>query len=570
MRLPRSRVASPRSLLLATTIAAALGGVPVAAAGQAGVTHADNAVPVPRGMLRLSVIPSWTRYDARFTGSGTATEPLGAVLTSDALGSAELPALTRLEAALRALTGDPDFRLSLGASTAFASVRVVTTPLTLEYGLTRRVSFGVTVPIVQRQREMLLDIHARDGIRVQRAGNVGPSAAAIDPAVHAAANQLASQLNTAAGQLEAKVAACAADPGAAGCAAIDADRAGAMAAVQETRLVAMSVLYVYGTSPEDPGVGLVPRARLSAEIATRLQALNGRLATYLGGNPVPTQVPPRGAAGPVAAGDVRDLARRGVAGLGPDSLARISRIGIGDVEIGTRILLWDSRPARAPRDSVAAAGPRARVVVGALARLATGEPPGDHELFAVGGGDGQADAEGMLAVDVDATSRLGATVVARYTAQLGEVGAFRLPDANGSLTPFGDTRAGTRRPGDILALEVSPRYWLANSLFLAAHYGFTRRADDAYAFPTDAVVDPIPIPGVPALPAEASRGGYTEQRAGFSLSYSTVAEWERGRVRLPIEVSYTHLETFAGSSAMVPRAGRDQILVRVYYPLLRR
>ena len=83
------------------------------------------------------------------------------------------------------------------------------------------------------------------------------------------------------------------------------------------------------------------------------------------------------------------------------------------------------------------------------------------------------------------------------------------------------------------------------------------------------VEDPIPLPTVTPLPTQATAGGYTEHRAGFSLSYSTVAEWERRRVRVPIEVSYTHLETFHGSSAMVPRAGRDQILLRLYYPLRR-
>ena len=36
-----------------------------------------------------------------------------------------------------------------------------------------------------------------------------------------------------------------------------------------------------------------------------------------------------------------------------------------------------------------------------------------------------------------------------------------------------------------------------------------------------------------------------------------------------IEVSYAHIETFSGSNAMVPRAGRDQIQVRLYYRVRR-
>ena len=42
-----------------------------------------------------------------------------------------------------------------------------------------------------------------------------------------------------------------------------------------------------------------------------------------------------------------------------------------------------------------------------------------------------------------------------------------------------------------------------------------------------------------------------------------------GAVRLPIEVSYSHIETFSGSSGMVPRAGRDQIQLRLYYRVRR-
>ena len=562
-----ARAIRRRRLQAALPVAACLVVLPAAAGAQGGLTHADAVAPVPRGMVRLSATPSWLRYDSRFTAAG-GTEPLGAVLTSDTLGSVQLPALRTYESALQSLTGNPSLRLSFGRAFAAASVRVVTTPVTLEYGLTRRLSLGVTVPIVQRQRELLLDITATG----DSAGNIGPVGSAVRPQMHAQASRLAEAIEGAAAALQQRITQCAATPAAAECAAVRADPAGAAATLFEGNQVAASVRYIYGVDAASPGaIGLVPRAELTAGIDARLEALNTRFATYLGGTPLSTRTAPAGSLGAATAADLRALTRSGTLGLGPDSLARVSKIGIGDVEVGARLLLWDTRAPRTVADTVdAARGARVRILLGALARLGTGMPASDDELFVPGSGDGQTDAEGSIAADVEGIGRFGATLLARYTAQLGTVAATRLPEEDGRLAPFGARGIGTRTLGSIVTVEVSPRYRLGNSLYLAGHYAFRSRGDDRYEFPVAGVVDPLPflVPR-PGLPATATVEGHTEQRAGIGLSYSTYAEWERGAVRIPIEVSYTHLETFSGSNAMVPRAGRDQVQVRLYYRVRR-
>ncbi|MBA3891730.1 MAG: hypothetical protein H0X64_14495, partial [Gemmatimonadaceae bacterium] len=176
---PQCASRARRGAILAGALAAtALVVLPNVAPGQAGLTGVASAAPVPRGTLRFSATPSWLRYTSRFTADG-GTEPLGAVLTSDALGTAEIPALRRFESALRAVTGDSDFRLSLGGSIATTGIRIVTTPVMLEYGLSDRLSFGVTLPIVQRQRELVLDIEPRGPLST---GNVGPVGTAALPA----------------------------------------------------------------------------------------------------------------------------------------------------------------------------------------------------------------------------------------------------------------------------------------------------------------------------------------------------------------------------------------------------
>src|SRR3954468_12232199 len=76
------------------------------------LSHLDDAAPVPAGMLRLRVANVWSRFDERFAVDGTS--PLGAELSADSLGSAQLPRLQPIEASLRTLVADSTLRLSLG------------------------------------------------------------------------------------------------------------------------------------------------------------------------------------------------------------------------------------------------------------------------------------------------------------------------------------------------------------------------------------------------------------------------------------------------------------------------
>lgn len=561
-RTPRLAHQAPLAGALMALAMAALG---PAAGAQAGLTGVASAEPVPWGMVRFSATPSWLRYTSRFTAGG-GTEPLGAVLTSDALGTAQIPALRRFESALQALTGDSDVRLSLGGSVATAGIRVVTTPLALDFGVTDRLSLGVVLPIVQRQRELVLDIEPRGPLST---GNVGPVGNAALPAMYARAGALATGIDAAATQLAARIATCTGQPATAGCSAISADRAGADATVLAARQVAEGLRYVYGTAASAPGIGLVPHRSLTATIDARLAELNTRFATYLGAAPLSDTSAPAGSNGLATAESLRSLSRRGFAGIGQDSLSRITKLGVGDLELGARYVVWDNSVRGGMTDSVPGAL-RVRALAGVLARLATGAPGNDDELFLPGAGDGQSDVEGSLAVDVEAAGRLGVTLAGRYTAQLGSIAATRLPDDGGSMTPFGARGSGSRSLGDILALEVSPRYRLGNAFHVTAHYAFLRRGDDSFTFDASPLQDSaLHLDEVDPLPASASAGGFTEQRAGIGMTYSTFAAWERGGVRLPIEVSYSHLETFSGSSAMVPRAGRDQIQVRLYYRVRR-
>src|SRR3712207_1977150 len=150
----RRRAARASSCALCAIVAA----TPVHA--QTALTRTEDAAPIPRGVARLRIIPSWSRYDARFDPSSGAasTAPLAGLLTAEALGVAEIPALGPSEDALRTLTGDPAFRLSLGRSVSRGTARVVTTAVVAEYGLTRRLTLRGMLPFVQSQTELFVAV----------------------------------------------------------------------------------------------------------------------------------------------------------------------------------------------------------------------------------------------------------------------------------------------------------------------------------------------------------------------------------------------------------------------------
>src|SRR5258705_2617028 len=151
--LARASVFTPvvRSLPRVAVVAfiALLASAPLGRTGaQSGVGPLDDATPIPRGWLRFGVLNSWTRYDSRFGASG-GIDPLGAPLSTDSLGPRQLPLLAPVEGALQTLTNNPLQRLTFGRLAVQSDARIVTTPFVLEYGATNRLSFGVTVPVVQ-------------------------------------------------------------------------------------------------------------------------------------------------------------------------------------------------------------------------------------------------------------------------------------------------------------------------------------------------------------------------------------------------------------------------------------
>lgn len=533
-------------------------GVTQSSAAQAGMTRVDDASPVPSGYARLRVIPSWTRFEDVFSRSGDdRTIPLASALAAESLGVRQIPVLAPAQDALRTLTGDPTLRLSLGRSTATAAARIATTAIAAEYGVSRWLTVSAVLPIVQTRTEVFAALNAQGSGNA----NVGPNPAAVIPAQQAQAVALQGQLNTVRGTLQARLAQCETNPASdPSCAAILANRGDVVSLLGESDAFRTALGTIFGVTQADDPQPFAPLGGTSAAaaITQRLAALTARFRSYVGSSAdVITAAVPY-AVGPAGFGDLQQVLLRGAFELAPDSLTRVYRINVGDVELGAKLLVFESGR-WPPSGDAPSPWLRTRIAVSALVRLATGLPTLErlpYRYLEYGTGDGQTDVEGAVFATVGLGRYFSVLGAARYTAQLGEVDGARVPFEDGVITPFLPLHRGTRKLGDVFVAEITPRWLPGRYVGFDGHYALIRRDDDEYSA----------VDGEPAF----ARNGYTEQRVGVGVTYSTL-RGARGRFpRVPVEVSLAHIETITGSSALVPRASRDLIEVRLYYRLLGR
>jgi hypothetical protein len=526
---------------------------------QVELSHTDDAAPVPRGMLRLRITNAWTRYDQRYGPAGLVQS--GDALSADALGVAQFPLLTPVETAFRSLSGNPRTRLSLGRLTTSADTRIVTTPIAVEYGLTRRLSVGVIVPVVQTRRTV--------GVRVNQDG--APGNAGLVPlsqrSAAASANEAArASASGAATQLLALIRRCEASQGSQECAGVTADPPGAAAALARARQLAAGA-GALGTTAADAVIA--PRAigTVALEIELQRNALNRQLQQYLGAGAVQaSQV----YFAPTDFSYIDFQGRDGAPGLlqsplagGLDSIRTTERIGFGDVTIGAQYLVFD----RFQRDAMPLRGTlQARLAVGGSVRLGTSIHDTVTNLVDIGTGEGPG-FELRTALDL-ISGRVGGTVAGRYShsfARTVRAPLYGDPESGFPIPVFGPRE---RRAGDVIGIDLTPRYLLSEVFAIDGHYGLERSGSAAYARVTDTAPD---VAGLCAVVSCAGPGGTTRstQRAGLGLRYSTVDAYSRGRARYPFEVSFTHLTTVSGDPG-IPQLTRDQIQLRLFYRLLGR
>jgi hypothetical protein len=545
-----------------TALLALLSCAPIGRAmAQSGVGPLDDATPIPRGWIRFSVLNSWTRYDSRFNGSG-GIDPLGAPLSTDSLGARQLPLLAPVEGALQTLTNNPLQRLTFGKLVTQSDARIVTTPLVLEYGVTNRLSLGVTVPIVQTRQTAQVRVNARAAGDTTKTSNMGwiPASLRTNAAQQNAA--VVTSLTTAATGLTGLLTRCAANPGAAECSTIQGQEAAAAATAARATQFAAAVATAYGINANSALVAPLEGSPLAASIEAQRAALAAQLAAFVPGTQIGTLTT---AATEFSYIDLQGRAQTRTPGLlqsalggGIDSIATTERLGVGDIEIGVRYAVLD----HISRDSVGPPGFQYRLVLGGVYRLATSKPDSARDLLDIGTGEGGGiEGRGSLELIGGAAGLTLAARYAKYFARTVDASLVGYPIAGFPYPAFGPV---SRTAGNVLGLAAAPRGYLNSWLSVEGDYELEHVA--APTFEPIASVEQCSgcVPPLGAVLPVAT----TSQRLGFGVRYSTVLPYLRHRARYPVEVSYHHLETITGD-ATAPKVFRDIIQVRLYYRLLR-
>ncbi|HYW51675.1 MAG TPA: hypothetical protein VE861_13765, partial [Gemmatimonadaceae bacterium] len=336
----------------------------------------DDALTPPRGTFRIQVSNSIADFSQRY-GRNTAgrsegaLEPVGVDFSLDTIGVAQFPGLSSAQTALRSLTGNNAFTLSLGRSVLTSTVRVQTAPILLEAGLSNRLSVGVMVPLVNTRNVASFNVNS-----AANKGTVGFNPARADAStadVAAATNAtLVSQLTAARDQLAARLAQCTANPGSnAQCPAI---LTSAPAINASATAFAQGVTQVYGTTASRASAAAyVPLTASAADsaIRTRVTTLRSQFEQFGVTAISATTTGPAGAVAITPTGLQRVIADS-ASGLAAEPLNTITRQGLGDIEVSLKLRLFDTFGFRSDTMRFLPRGMNIRQSFGGAMRFGTG------------------------------------------------------------------------------------------------------------------------------------------------------------------------------------------------------
>ena len=526
----------------------------------------DDALTAPRGAIRVQFSTSITDISQRY-GKGTpgrtegSVEPLTVDFSADSLGVRQFPGLLTAQNAIRTLTGNNAFTLSLGRTSLTTSVRTQTTPISLEAGLTNRLSIGVMVPIVSARHLVSLNVNPGKSV-----GNVSFNPAREATAAVTTNALLINQMTAARTQLQTLLTSCTANPASnPNCASVLAS--GPAVTASATAFTA-ALTTVYG-STSTGGAPFVPLAGSAADsaIVNRISTFRLQFQGFGIAALAATTTRPAAPDSAVRPDGLQRVIQDSTLGLLAGPLSTITRQGLGDVEVAVKLRLFDTFGTRSDTMRFLPRGLNLRQSFAGVYRFGTGtiEQP-DHYLD-LGTGQGQNDIEVRSFTDVVYGRNFFASVVARYTVQQADQQLFRITDQPDQVyAPAYRQRLVDRDLGDQFEIEVTPR-WILNDFFsVGAQYLFRNKAQDTFsgtfAVPTLESGLPAPITlDASTLQAETAA---TEQRVGFGMTISSVAAHARGKARLPIEVQYFNSRTVAGSGGAVAKLSIHQLQVRLY------
>jgi hypothetical protein len=548
---------------LAGALLLCLAATPELLRAQAVLGVGDDALTLPAGVFRMRLVSQWSRFAERY-GLDTpgrkngALEPLGVDFNLDTIGVAQFENLAPLQSGIRSLTGMNDFTASLGKSVVRIRDNIVATPVAMEFGITSRLSVAVLVPFVTATSEVDFRVNPTG-----REATLGFNPTLIATSAITANGAVLTQFDQAAAQLNQQLATCAANPASAGCASLNANAANARALIANSQSFANGLSTVYGGRNGSAGSPFVPLFGTAAQnaIEARIAGFRALYSTF--GNSSISGTGPLAAQAPLTIGDAQRVLTDPAFGVRAQPLATSVVRGIGDIDIGLKLNLFDTFG----RSTAARMSPKGfnwRQSIGGVYRLGTGKLDAPDNFTDLGTGNHQNDVEIRSYTDLLYGSHFWVSLVARYNVQLADTRVMRITDApNRELAPAYRQQTVTRDLGDVFDVELNPRWVLNDYIAIAGHYYYRRKFSDRYTgtFNVSNLAGQSVTLDASTLNLETEA---REHRFGGGLSYSTLAAYEKGKAGLPLELTLFHYETTAGSGGNTPKLVSDQIQLRFY------
>ncbi|HEY0778747.1 MAG TPA: hypothetical protein VGD56_12335 [Gemmatirosa sp.] len=535
--------------MAAAALTTALGAARRASA-QAVLGGGDDATLPAPGQVRARATPTFTSYGSTFA-SGTRAG-FGSAFSTDSFGPAQLPRLQAARDTLRAVTGIGGLPLSLGRVQVSGYAQTLNIPIGLEVGVTHRLALGLLVPITRTRTSIAPTVNPGG-----KDGNFGlnpANARFTDPTTAATAN-------AANGRTQATLAAAVTALG----------NAGAKALADSVQRFATAMASVYGDGT-NPGANAVPLVGSAAQAAVAQRLAQLAASAQADGVTIDATAVPYPAQARIGLSGYRTAVADSSFGVAAsDSLGGgIRGYGIGDVEL-TAMYQWlntfgDARDARGMARARTAGGRRIRSTIVAGLRLGTGTSADPGRLLDTPPATGAYAFLLRSITDVVFNPHLSVSGAMRVVAPLADTRLLRIPASfDSGYVPLYRERDVGRQLGREVQLELNPRYATGEAFAIWGQALIRDRAADRYtgqytATSAETGGAPVTFDASPLGIGTAQR----EARVGLGLSYSTMTAWSRGRSRLPVELSYLHAVTAAGSGGTQPRLSSDVISLRVY------
>lgn len=557
------------TVLLALAVSGLFLAVPGASiAAQRVLGPGPDAVTLEAGRLRIGIGGEHTTFHDRWRDGEQ--EPLGQGFRFAAFGPSQLAVLGPLQQAVRDL-GVPDFSASLGSTRLALRQRVFATPFSLDFGVTDWLTVGASAPLVRVRAEALFRL---DG----STATLGPNPYFLGSAVPGANQTTIDAFTSAAASLAARRDGCIANPASAPeCATILAESAQVDALIASTNAFAGGLGATYGGDGAGTPAAYVPLAGSPAETAllARVDALRTDFTRYGVTDISPTTGLPLGAQTPLSAADLEQLLRDPVNGYGARPLESSAQLGIGDIDIHAKLKLFDSfgRAAGGPTAGrLGADGFGIRQSVGVTYRLGTGTPGAPGDFLDLGTGSGENAIGARSYTDIVFNDRFWTSAVVGWAQAQGEDALIRVPTVAGDqlLEAWREMVVPVDR-GAVLQAEVAPRFLLGDYVSIGGYWGWRRHEADNYTVPATATGAPTAAGTVTFdVAGMAAANARDEQRAGFSVTFSTLAANARGGTNLGFELSYSHRQSIASGEGIVPKAYEHRLQLRYYTRLFGR